>query len=268
MRKLSMLTATAMLAGGCVFAETYPYQDEALSPTERAADLVSRMTLDEKIDQVGHNTDAISRLGVKGYNYWNEALHGVARSGLATSFPSSKAMSATWDLPLIFQTATAISDEARIYNNDKGKGLIYWCPTINMSRDPRWGRDEENYGEDPFLTGKIAVEYIKGMQGDDPRHYKTIATTQTFDVEEGTVDLYAAASSADLRLHQTISTEGATVKLTYKSDPSGISNIFADSTPDTDKVYNLTGICVGDPSDFDNLPGGFYILGGKKIVKK
>lgn len=93
-------------------------------------------------------------------------------------------------------------------------------------------------------------------------------TTQTFDVEEGTVDLYAAASSADLRLHQRITTEGATVKLTYKSDPSGISNIFADRTPDTDKVYNLTGICVGDASDFDNLPSGFYILGGKKIVKK
>lgn len=93
-------------------------------------------------------------------------------------------------------------------------------------------------------------------------------TTQTFDVEEGTVDLYAAASSADLRLHQRITTEGVTVKLTYKSDPSGISNIFADRKPDTDKVYNLTGICVGDASDFDNLPGGFYILGGRKIVKK
>ncbi len=175
-----MLLATALVAGGGAYAQTYPYQDETLSPAERAADLVSRMTLEEKIDQVGHNTDGISRLGVKSYNYWNEALHGVARSGLATSFPSSKAMSATWDLPLIFRSATAISDEARVYNNDKGKGLIYWCPTINMSRDPRWGRDEENYGEDPFLTGKIAVEYIKGMQGDDPRHYKTIATAKHF----------------------------------------------------------------------------------------
>ncbi len=161
-------------------AQTYPYQDESLTPYERAADLVSRLTLEEKIDQVGHKTAAVSRLGLQSYNYWNEAIHGVARSGLATSFPVSKAMSSTWDLPLIFDVATAISDECRVYNNNNNKGLIYWCPTINMSRDPRWGRDEENYGEDPFLTGKIAVEYIKGMQGDDPKHYKTIATAKHF----------------------------------------------------------------------------------------
>lgn len=161
-------------------AQTYPYQDESLSFHERAKDLVSRMTLDEKINQVGHQTLAITRLGVQGYYYWNEALHGVGRSGLATSFPSSKAMSSTWDLKLIFDCATAISDEARVYNNTSNKGLTYWCPTINMSRDPRWGRDEENYGEDPYLTGRIAVEYIKGMQGDDPKYYKTIATVKHF----------------------------------------------------------------------------------------
>ncbi|MBD5344129.1 MAG: carbohydrate-binding protein [Bacteroides sp.] len=180
MKKSVILTSAAMLACGVAMGETYPYQDETLSPYERAADMVSRMTLAEKIDQVGHKTSAISRLGLKSYNYWNEAIHGVARSGLATSFPVSKAISSTWNLPLIFDVATAISDEARVYNNDNGKGLIYWCPTINMSRDPRWGRDEENYGEDPFLTGKIAVEYIKGMQGDDPKHYKTIATAKHF----------------------------------------------------------------------------------------
>lgn len=180
MKKSSLLCA-AILAGACgLSAQTYPYQDESLSPWERAADLVSRMTLDEKINQVGHKTNAINRLGLKDYNYWSEAIHGVARSGLATSFPVSKALSSTWDLPLIFDVATAISDECRIYNNNSGKGLIYWCPTINMSRDPRWGRDEENYGEDPFLTGKIAVEYVKGMQGDDPKHYKTIATVKHF----------------------------------------------------------------------------------------
>ncbi len=179
MKKL-ILGSAAVLAALAATAQTYPYQDESLSPYERAADMVSRMTLQEKIDQVGHKTSAITRLGLPGYNYWNEALHGVARSGLATSFPVSKAMSSTWDLELVFRVATAISDECRIYNNDNNKGLIYWCPTINMSRDPRWGRDEENYGEDPFLTGKIAVEYIKGMQGNDPRHYKTIATAKHF----------------------------------------------------------------------------------------
>lgn len=198
MKKLSILIVV-MLVGISIYAQTYPYQDESLSPVERAADLVSRMTLDEKINQVGHGTDAVMRLGVKDYNYWNEALHGVARSGLATSFPSSKAMSSTWDLPLIFQTATAISDEARIYNKDKDKGLIYWCPTINMSRDPRWGRDEENYGEDPFLTGKIAVEYIKGMQGDDPKHYKTIATVKHFAANNYERGRHSTSSEVDDR---------------------------------------------------------------------
>jgi len=103
-------------------AQTYPYQDKSLSFYERAKDLVSRMTLEEKISQVGHQSPAISRLGIVKYNYWNEALHGVARSGLATSFPSSKAMSSSWDLQLIYDCATATSDEARVYNNTTGKG--------------------------------------------------------------------------------------------------------------------------------------------------
>ncbi|MDE5851121.1 MAG: glycoside hydrolase family 3 C-terminal domain-containing protein [Muribaculaceae bacterium] len=180
MKKSLILTGGFLLLTAGLFAETLPYQDPNLSPEERAADLVSRMTLEQKIDQVGHKTSAIPSLGLKGYNYWNEAIHGVARSGLATSFPVSKALSSTWDLPLIFDVASAISDECRIYNNNSGKGLIYWCPTINMSRDPRWGRDEENYGEDPFLTGRIAVEFIKGMQGDDDKYYKTIATAKHF----------------------------------------------------------------------------------------
>lgn len=132
--------ASAMLAAP-VSSQVYeyPFQNPELSFHERAKNLVSLLTLDEKINQVGHQTLDITRLGVKGYNYWNEALHGVARSGKATSFPSSKAMSSTWDLPLIFDCASATSDEARIYYNTKQKGLIYWCPTINMSRDPRWG---------------------------------------------------------------------------------------------------------------------------------
>ncbi|MCH5346251.1 MAG: glycoside hydrolase family 3 C-terminal domain-containing protein, partial [Muribaculaceae bacterium] len=180
MKKFLSTVAMTCAVAGAVAATTYPYQDTSLSPMERAADMVSRMTLAQKIDQVGHQTGAVVTLGLKGYNYWNEAIHGVARSGLATSFPVSKALSATWDLPLVYNVATAISDECRVYSNTQSKGLIYWCPTINMSRDPRWGRDEENYGEDPWLTGRIAVEFIKGMQGDDPKHYKTIATAKHF----------------------------------------------------------------------------------------
>ncbi|MCH5245111.1 MAG: glycoside hydrolase family 3 C-terminal domain-containing protein [Muribaculaceae bacterium] len=193
----SLLTAATLSVG--VMAATYPYQDTNLTPMERAADMVSRMTLEQKIDQVGHQTSAIASLGLKGYNYWSEAIHGVARSGLATSFPVSKALSSTWDLPLVFDVASAISDECRIYNNTQGKGLIYWCPTINMSRDPRWGRDEENYGEDPWLTGRIAVEFIKGMQGDDPNHYKTIATAKHFAANNYEKGRHSTSSDMDDR---------------------------------------------------------------------
>lgn len=177
----------------------YPFQNPELSFHERAKNLVSLLTLDEKINQVGHQTLDITRLGVKGYNYWNEALHGVARSGLATSFPSSKAMSSSWDMQLIFDCASATSDEARVYNNTKQKGLIYWCPTINMSRDPRWGRDEENYGEDPYLTGRMAVEYIRGMQGDHPKYFKTVATAKHFAANNFEKGRHSTSSDMDAR---------------------------------------------------------------------
>lgn len=198
MRKAIILLAVVMLTTFQVVAQQ-TWKDTSLSFHERAKSLVAAMTLEEKINQVGHQTMDINRLGLKGYNYWNEALHGVARSGLATSFPVSKAMSATWDLPLIFQCATATSDEARVYNNTNNKGLIYWCPTINMSRDPRWGRDEENYGEDPYLCGRLAVEYIKGMQGDDPKYYKTIATAKHFAANNYEKGRHSTSSNMDAR---------------------------------------------------------------------
>jgi beta-glucosidase len=201
--KIVLLTLLMSLtATNGLMADTLPYQDTNLSAQERARDLVSRMTLAEKIEQMGHQTPTISRLGIQGYNYWNEGLHGVARSGLATSFPSSRAMSSTWDLPLVFSCADATSTEARVYNNTKSKGLTYWCPTINMSRDPRWGRDEENYGEDPFLTSRLCVEYIKGMQGNNPKYFKTIATVKHFacnNYEGGRHNTSATVTARDLR---------------------------------------------------------------------
>ncbi len=197
----AIVTAASTMIAAPVASQVYeyPFQNPELSFHERAKNLVSLLTLDEKINQVGHQTLDITRLGVKGYNYWNEALHGVARSGKATSFPSSKAMSSTWDLPLIFDCASATSDEARIYYNTKQKGLIYWCPTINMSRDPRWGRDEENYGEDPYLTGRIAVEYIRGMQGDHPKYYKTVATAKHFAANNYEKGRHSTSSDVDAR---------------------------------------------------------------------
>lgn len=155
-----------------------PYQDESLSFEERAADLVSRMTLEEKVAQLGYTAPAIPRLGVSAYNYWKECLHGVARQGQATSFPTSLSLSNTWNRELVHSVADITSTEARAKNNRYN--LSYYTPTINMARDPRWGRNDETYGEDPYLTGQLGGEFVKGMQGDDDKYIKIIATIKHF----------------------------------------------------------------------------------------
>lgn len=170
-----------------------PYLNTELSLDERVTDLVSRMTLDEKIAQMMNQAPAIERLGVPEYNWWSEGLHGVARAGLATVFPQAIGLGATWDRDLMFRVSTAISDEARAKHHDfarKGKNAIYqgltlWSPNINIFRDLRWGRGQETYGEDPYLTGRLAVEFIRGLQGDDPKYFKTIATVKHFAVHSG-----------------------------------------------------------------------------------
>lgn len=159
-------------------AETLPYQDTSLSFEERAADLVARMTLEEKVSQTGRSALAIKRLGVSAYYYWSEGIHGVARQGKATSFPSSLAMSNTWDRQLVYETSDITSTEARGKNNKYN--LSYWNPTINLARDPRWGRNEESYGEDPYLTSEIGAKSVEGMQGGDEKYLKTIATLKHF----------------------------------------------------------------------------------------
>ncbi len=171
----------------------FPFQNPELSIEERVDDLVGRMTLEEKVAQMGNEAPSIERLGVPEYNWWGEGLHGVARAGLATVFPQAIGMSATWDEENMFKVASAISDEARAKHHDfasKDKrflyqGLTMWSPNINIFRDPRWGRGQETYGEDPYLTGKLGVQFIKGLQGDDPKYYKTIATVKHFAVHNG-----------------------------------------------------------------------------------
>ena len=156
-------------------------------------DLVGRMTLEEKVAQMQDVAPAIPRLGVHEYNWWNEALHGVARSSLATVFPQAIGLAATWDEALMFRVADAISDEARAKHQDylrrglheRYEGLTFWSPNINIFRDPRWGRGQETYGEDPFLAGRLAIQFIRGMQGDDPKYFKTIATVKHFAVHSG-----------------------------------------------------------------------------------
>ena len=159
----------------------------------RTSILVSKMTLEEKISQLGNNAPAIPRLGVLEYNWWNECLHGVARAGTATVFPQAIGMAATFNPNLINDVAVVISDEARakhheaLRNNDYSqyKGLTFWSPNINIFRDPRWGRGHETYGEDPYLTGQIGTQFVKGLQGNDPKYLKLVATAKHFAVHSG-----------------------------------------------------------------------------------
>ena len=196
----SLLLVFALCAGSTFRAYTqYPFQDPDLQVNVRVSDLISRLTLPEKISQLGYDVPAIGRLGISAYSYWNEALHGVAVSGLATSFPQAIALSSTWDRQLIYEVASAISDEARVKNNMDGKGLTYWSPTINMARDPRWGRSEETYGEDPYLTGQIALNFINGMQGNHPRYLKTVATVKHFACNNIDFDRRKISSDVDER---------------------------------------------------------------------
>ena len=172
---------------------TFPYQDTSLPVDQRVEDLVSRMTLQEKVMQLFNEAPAIDRLGVPAYNWWNECLHGVARAGKATVFPQAIGMAATFDQDLMFRIGTAISDEARakhnyfVRNNVRSiyTGLTFWSPNINIFRDPRWGRGQETYGEDPYLTGRMAVNYIKGLQGNNPKYFKVIATAKHYAVHSG-----------------------------------------------------------------------------------
>lgn len=169
------------------------YLDEGLSFEERAKDLVSRMTLEEKTSQMLHSSAAIPRLGIPSYNWWGEALHGIARAGVATMFPQAIAMAATFCEDLILKTADIISTEGRAKfhefqrKGDHGiyKGLTFWSPNINIFRDPRWGRGHETYGEDPYLTGRLGVAFIKGLQGEHPKYLKAAACAKHYAVHSG-----------------------------------------------------------------------------------
>jgi len=217
MKKSSLLPFLSFLAVSTIVVTaqqtvyTYPFQNPALSEEQRVNDLVSRMTLKEKADQLLYTAPAIPRLGIPSYNWWNEALHGVARAGYATVFPQSITIANSWDEGLIYNVANAISDEARAKYHEflrRGKtgiyqGLTFWSPNINIFRDPRWGRGHETYGEDPFLTGRMGYQFVKGMQGDDPKYLKTVATAKHYAVHSGPESLRhefnAKVSEVDLR---------------------------------------------------------------------
>ncbi|HMN46170.1 MAG TPA: glycoside hydrolase family 3 C-terminal domain-containing protein [Povalibacter sp.] len=190
---VAIATVIATFATLAARADEPLYLDPARSFEERAADLVSHMTLEEKISQLGDDAPAIERLGVSRYVWWNEALHGVARAGAATVFPQAIGLAATFDPQLMRAVATVISDEGRAKHHEfarrdqrgRYQGLTFWSPNINIFRDPRWGRGQETYGEDPWLTARMGVEFVKGLQGDDPKYRKVDATAKHFAVHSG-----------------------------------------------------------------------------------
>ncbi len=169
------------------------YRDESLSFEERAKDLLSRMTLEEKLSQMTYQSQPIERLGIPAYNWWNEALHGVARAGTATMFPQAIGLAAMFDDQELYEIADIIATEGRAKykayseEGDRGiyKGLTFWSPNVNIFRDPRWGRGHETYGEDPYLTSRLGVAFVKGLQGDDPKYLKTAACAKHYAVHSG-----------------------------------------------------------------------------------
>ena len=172
----------------------YPFQNPKTPVEQRIENLLGLLTVDEKIGMMMDNSKAVPRLEIPAYGWWNEALHGVARAGTATVFPQAIGMAATWDAPEHLKTFEMISDEARAkYNksfdeaNKTGRyeGLTFWTPNINIFRDPRWGRGQETYGEDPYLTSVLGVAAVKGLQGDDPQYFKTHACAKHFAVHSG-----------------------------------------------------------------------------------
>src|SRR6202046_4363858 len=188
------IAAAAVLCSAVAMAPGSPAYLDSAKPVEvRVKDLVGWMTLEEKVSQMQNHAVAIPRLSIPEYDWWSEGLHGIARSGYATVFPQAIGLAATWDQPLLHETAVAISTEARAKNGDALRhdnhsiyyGLDIWSPNINIFRDPRWGRGQETYGEDPFLTARMGVSFVTGLQGDDPKFYRVISTPKHFAVHSG-----------------------------------------------------------------------------------
>jgi len=174
-------------------AAALPFRNPALPIDQRVDDLVGRLTLEEKVSQLIDRAAPIPRLDIPAYNWWNEGLHGIARSGFATMFPQAIGNAATWDAPLVHAIGEVVSTEARAKyndaiahnNHDRYYGLTIWSPNINIFRDPRWGRGQETYGEDPFLTARLGTAFVKGIQGDDPHYFRAIATPKHYAVHSG-----------------------------------------------------------------------------------
>ncbi len=193
----SLLMSVALMLTGAAVAQSVqtglPFQNAALPIEQRVDDLVGRLTLEEKVSQMQNGAPAIPQLGIPAYDWWNEGLHGIARSGYATVFPQAIGMAATWDTGVLHAVGSTIANEARAKNNEALRqrihsiyfGLTIWSPNINIFRDPRWGRGQETYGEDPYLTARLGVAFATGLQGSDPKYLETVSTPKHYAVHSG-----------------------------------------------------------------------------------
>ena len=261
-------------------AQPYPYQNKNLSPEQRAADLLGRLTLEEKASLTMHASPAIPRLGIKPYNWWSEALHGIARNGSATVFPQPIGMASSFDEELVEEVFTAASDEARVkYLETKDnvkvyQGLTFWTPNINIFRDPRWGRGMETYGEDPFLTGRLGMAVVRGLQGpEDSPVRKTHACAKHYAVHSGLESnrhrFDAVVSERDLRetylpafkdlVTKAHVQEVMTAYNRFRGEPCAASNYLVDQI--LRKEWGYQGMVVSDcwaiPDFFEQGRHGF-----------
>ena len=283
----------AFISGGAV---SPAYLDTSLTFEERAADLVSRMTLDEKFGQLGRTTVAVPRLGVARYDFWNEALHGIQNgTGEGTSFPMPLSLAVTWDESFIREVASAIADECRGHSQPsaeggRGRGLSYWCPTINLARHPLWGRTNEAYGEDPYVAGMLSSAFVEGMKGEDARYLKTVPTIKHYALnnhEKLRGSTSSDASEADIRdyyarvyRYVVERTDVPSLMSAYNAvnfTPSS-ANPFLLTTLLRD-TFGFTGFVVSDCGAIDNIErqqhwmptknsvqkGNYSILAGKKL---
>lgn len=246
-----------LFMGGIASAQTYRFTNPNLSERERLNDLISRLTIDEKLALLRHNQPAISRLNIPKYYFGNEALHGVVRPGKFTVFPQAIGLGSMWNTDLMLQVATAISDEARgrwtelgwgRYQQDSSSDLLsFFSPTVNLARDPRWGRTPETYGEDPFLTSQTAIAFVRGLQGDDPKYLKVGATVKHFvanNIEENRSGISSQVSERDLREYYFVPYEMAVKKANVQSVMSAYNAL--NGVPCSANKWMLTDVLRGD----------------------
>ena len=274
----SIVLAFVSLQGFAQAPNTPIYLNPSYSFQERAADLVSRLTLEEKQSLLGNSMAAIPRLGIKSFNVWSEALHGVlgganASVGLAgpTSFPNSVALGSAWDPSLMQREASAIADEGRAFNATGTKGLTFWSPVVEPLRDPRWGRTGESFGEDPFLVSQIAGGFVRGMVGSDPNYLKTVPCAKHYFANNSEFDRHVSSSNMDSRdmrefylapYRKLIEQDGLpSIMSSYNAVngvPTSASKLYLDTI--ARRTYGMQGYITGDCAAIDDIYSGhFYV---------